>query len=1003
MTDSLPLLRGKTMPPPLPEHMVARPRITESIRRRLADLPVLIVCAAAGAGKTTAVRAALIDDPRVAWLTLDAADAAPGRLLTYLGAALAPFAPDLPELAKGAMSANAQPGEVAGLLVERLADTDGATIVLDQVDRISSEVRAMEVVEGLTRFAPDGVRVVLISRTAITLTSGAAPGSERVDYLIDRELAFTREETAVALEQVGSADTDLDHVFAATGGWVVGVLFAGTTAAPIRLSLQLEADPLHAYLWAHVLEGMDPALRDFMITTSLLVAVDAPRATALGLERAEGYLTELRAYRIPGVWEPGGKTVRYHPVLRDYLLMLLERRPRATVVDIRTRFGRLLASEGFLIEAVEEFLAVDALAEALPHAESAIVSLIDRGDYEIVDRWLDALTDQGQADVSPLTTAELMLAVAREEYWRGVRIADQLAALGQREALAEASSRAAAMMIWCYYHACRVEDMTSIFAAARPGPEVVAASALLSLIDDRGADNIPTPAFDGSSVDGLFVRMLYWRGRLAEAAAPHTTTAAEVLVPWRIAALRAVGDLDEARRLYERVDSAGLLTAGLLAVPGAELFADLGREADARACVAAGRREARRTGSLVWDFFGRLSLAKLELRLCRDAGAAREVLDDLEREPLARTYQSTAEQIDTWYGLCHLMAGEWAEARARLTRAVASMQHSGRILELPTAGVYLAEAAWQCGDEQDADSLPDTALDAALAQRTDAVLIRALREFPDVLSRKLDGLATSDTEWHRLGAHILATERRMTPSTGTALRIEEFGTPRIFAAGVEVRPRIAKCYELLAYFATAERTEVTRDELLDALFDGGDTDTARSYLRQAVHQLRSVLPEGSGPFVTKDKLTLTAEVDSAAGRFVRTARDAQTNDARRRIDEIDDALTRYDAGVYLPKARTQWVDDRRAQLAAVATDLRLEAAERLLELSSYGRADELAARVIADDPLREGAWRLRMRAASAVGSSDAVTTIFADCTAALATIDTAPSRETRSLFERLRA
>jgi len=1002
MTDGLPLLRGKTTPPPLPEQIVARPRITESIRRRLAALPVLIVCAAPGAGKTTAVRTAFIDEPRVAWLTLDSADAAPGRLLTYLAAALEPLAPDSIQLARGAMSANAQPAEVAGLLVERLADTPGATIVLDQVDRVSTEPRAMEVIDGLTRFAPAGVRVVLISRTAITLPSGAEPGSQRVDYLIDRELAFTRDETSAALRQVGGADAELDAVFAATGGWVVGVLFAGTTAEPIRMALQPEIDPLHAYLWAHVLEGMDPALREFMITTSLLVAVDAPRATALGLDRAEGYLTQLRAHRIPGVWEPGGKTVRYHPVLRDYLLMLLERRPRPEVVDVRNRFGRLLASEGFLIEAVEEFLATGSLSDALPYAEHAMVSLIDRGDYEIVDRWLDALADEGRADVSPLTTAELMLAVAREEYWRGVRIADQLTALGQRDALAAASSRAAAMMIWCYYHACRIADMNEIFAVAEPGPELVAASALLSLIDDRGADDIPSPTFDGSSVDGLFVRMLYWRGRLAEAAAPHTSPAAEVLVPWRIAALRAVGDLEGARRLYERVESAGMLTAGLLAVAGAELFTDLRHEADARAGIEAGRAEARRTGSLVWDFFGRLSLAKLELRLRRDPVAAREVLDDLEREPLARTYQSTAEQTDTWYGLCHLMLGEWAEARDRLTRAVASMQHSGRILELPTAAVYLAEAAWQCGDETGVDELPDVALDAAHAQGTDTTLIRALREFPDVLSRKLDGLAGSDTEWHRLGGHILATERRATPGNGTALRIEEFGVPRILVAGVQVRPRIAKCYELLAYFATVERAEVTRDELLDALFDGRDTDTARSYLRQAAHQLRSVLPEGSGPFVAEDKLILTAEVDSDATRLLRTAREAQTNDPRLRIDEIDAALARYEAGAYLPKAATPWVESRRSQLADVATNLRLEAAERCMELSSYARADELAARVVADDPLREGAWRLRMRAAAAVGSSDAVTAIFADCTAALATIGASPSRETSALFARLR-
>ena len=82
MADALPLLQGKITAPPLPAPLVVRERLTQSIRRRLLALPTLVVCAAAGAGKTTAVRVALQGDDRVAWLTIDDADSAPGRLLT---------------------------------------------------------------------------------------------------------------------------------------------------------------------------------------------------------------------------------------------------------------------------------------------------------------------------------------------------------------------------------------------------------------------------------------------------------------------------------------------------------------------------------------------------------------------------------------------------------------------------------------------------------------------------------------------------------------------------------------------------------------------------------------------------------------------------------------------------------------------------------------------------------------------------------------------------------
>ena len=60
------------------------------------------------------------------------------------------------------------------------------------------------------------------------------------------------------------------------------------------------------------------------------------------------------------------------------------------------------------------------------------------------------------------------------------------------------------------------------------------------------------------------------------------------------------------------------------------------------------------------------------------------------------------------------------------------------------------------------------------------------------------------------------------------------------------RPRIAKSYELLAYLLSRTKPEASRGELLTALFDGRSDDSARSYLRQAIHQLRESLPDEVG-------------------------------------------------------------------------------------------------------------------------------------------------------------
>src|SRR5690349_10705145 len=84
------VIRRKVAVPPSPARLVRRERIDRLLSGLVDSHPLVWVCATAGSGKTTAVAEALGGlDRRVAWLTLDDTDAAAGRLVTYLEAALA--------------------------------------------------------------------------------------------------------------------------------------------------------------------------------------------------------------------------------------------------------------------------------------------------------------------------------------------------------------------------------------------------------------------------------------------------------------------------------------------------------------------------------------------------------------------------------------------------------------------------------------------------------------------------------------------------------------------------------------------------------------------------------------------------------------------------------------------------------------------------------------------------------------------------------------------------
>jgi DNA-binding SARP family transcriptional activator len=431
---------------------------------------------------------------------------------------------------------------------------------------------------------------------------------------------------------------------------------------------------------------------------------------------------------------------------------------------------------------------------------------------------------------------------------------------------------------------------------------------------------------------------------------------------------------------------------------------DLGDLQRAREVLARGRALILETGSIVFEMLNRLIEAKLELRLARDPAAALAILDDLERGGDARRYDFIEEQLETWRGMALLMRGPDAGAVEPLTRAVASMRRSGRILELPTAAALLAEAHWRAGDEDAADRAADLALDAAAQQGSDHHLLLALADFPAVVARRLDAEPAGDSRWHAIGRALMTRGAALDLRVATSVRVVELGRPAIEVDGREVRPRIAKSVALLAYLAAAPGHEAQRSELLDALFDGRADESARSYLRQAVHRLREVLPEGVGPSFEGSRLRFGAPValsgDAARAESMLAEASRLQGDAR--LAAMLDALRLLERGEYLEGVDAPWVAERRARLAELRADARLEAGRLALAAGRYAEAGALAEGALREDPYRESAWRLLMRAAGAVGDEDAVIAVYRRCAGALDAVGVQPSGATRELLGHLR-
>lgn len=840
------IVQAKVEIPACAAHVIRRERVANLVRQLLSSRRVLVVAATAGAGKTSAVIEGLEGWSRpVAWLSVDRTDQAPGRLLVYIESALSAAVPGLDSVVSPALAAGLEHVEVAGLLAEAVVGAP-PVLVLDELERLGEAAEAWAVIEALIRYFPAEGRIVLLSRRNIPADLCALPGAEQLARIGEMQLAFTVEEAARALNALGGTDIDPDEAVAVTGGWVTGVLFEVWRLDEHVAGTGGETDPLDSYLSSHILAQLRDDDRAFLIATSLLDEVTPERAEALGLSRTRERLHSLRGAHLPVSFDPSGGAMRCHSRFREYLQSRLELTEEAGLRRMRIDHARLLERERRHEEATEELLAAGALEEAVAPACRAIGEVIERLDFQIAERWLDALSDIAPPGAGPLATAELMLALAKDDYRRAARVGDQLAALDQREQLVATSTQAGWLMALAYMHTAQSEGWRSVIETLEPGPARDALLHTNRILDEVALASSPPP-WTGSPLDALLYMTEYALGHIGSLVdEPDSDRWVSVLTrPWRVAGLRASGQVQRALELYEHLSGAESRQIALLAFAGPDVLVDAGRRDEAYALLDRGEAAARESGSVGYTGMNAVSAARCALRLDRDTSRARAVLSRAESFGAIDYFAMVREAALMWRGYADLLDGNAVSGLELLERAVAGMCAGHRGLDLPTAAVYLAEARWRAGDEEGADAAADLALAAAHEQGANHALLQALADFPAVLSRRLDAEPRADSPWHELGRALVAQESAPRPAAGMTVQLREFGREEILLDGAPAKPRIVKSYELLSFLVSQPSGSAERRTVLNELFDGRVDNSTRAYLRQSVHWLRQALGDRS--------------------------------------------------------------------------------------------------------------------------------------------------------------
>jgi LuxR family maltose regulon positive regulatory protein len=407
--DAAAVVVTKIEPPALRAGHVRRPALVERLDADAGQARLVLLVAPAGSGKSSLLAEwGTSLGGTFAWLALDAGDNDPARFWAHVVAAYERGGVGMPA---GIGEAMAAPGaRAAEVLVPRLvnalaAQAAPAVLALDDYHLIV-ESAIHEDLALLVQHLPAGARLAIASRSVPALGSARLRARGQLAELPPDALRFSDAESAALLNgslRLGLSTGELAALQRRTEGWTAGVYLAG-------LSLRDASDRQAAidafsgterhvvdYLAEEVLGGLPPALRAFLLETSILDALapslcDAARAQGGSRELLED-LERSNLFLIP--LDARGDWFRYHHLFQAVLRRELERtRDPDDIAALHARAAAWHAEHGDATAAIGHWVrAGDPLAAA------ALVGRIwndhlQRGRMATVRGWLDGLPDE---------------------------------------------------------------------------------------------------------------------------------------------------------------------------------------------------------------------------------------------------------------------------------------------------------------------------------------------------------------------------------------------------------------------------------------------------------------------------------------------------------------------------------------------------------------------------------------------------------------------------------
>lgn len=424
------VLRSAPGPRAFGAGLVARARLVRRLMEAR-DLPLVVLAAPAGYGKTTTLLEWAQHDPRpFAWVSLGREHDDPDHLLASVERATAPL--------------------------RRRGDR--FVVVLDDLHVLRSRP-ALEAIATLVEHPDPACQLALGSRARPGLPLGRLRANRDVMELTARDFVMTHGEAAALLERAGVAlgADEVDALVQRTEGWPAGLYLAA-------LSLRDEPDPGAAlarfggddrvvadYVADALLADMPDEQVTFLLRTSVLDRLSGPLCDAVLRERGTAArLKDLaRANVLLVSLDRTDSWYRYHGLLAQALGAELRRREPELEPELHRRASRWHAEHGDIDAATRHAAAAGDVALAGDLLWANALRYLAEGRHVTLRGWLGRFSDEQTAGYPPLALAAASLHLAQgdgdlAEHWTAAAT-HALGGAGSRDTASAAHAGVAVM------------------------------------------------------------------------------------------------------------------------------------------------------------------------------------------------------------------------------------------------------------------------------------------------------------------------------------------------------------------------------------------------------------------------------------------------------------------------------------------------------------------------------------------------------------------------------